>query len=96
MILGWTVEANVSMNRIQSYLQEEELFKHPPGDDEENPIRVLDANFEWGTSETKEKEEKETESLVDEPQEVVEDNSGKLLDINLNVRKGDLVIIVGT
>ena len=100
MIIGWAVDCSVSIGRIQVYLQDSELEKYPQGEDEDYPIKVHDGYFDWGSVEqsTHEKTEKETVSLVDEVEETpqVEDNTGKLTDINFQVKKGDLVIIVGT
>ncbi|KAL8002503.1 putative ATP-binding cassette subfamily C member 9, AAA+ ATPase domain-containing protein [Plasmopara halstedii] len=92
-VLNAIVEAGVSMDRLSSYLREEELEKVGPGDLDSVGIRVRNADFTWDTApNTSATNLNERDSLLLDK----EDKKGPILrDVCLEARPGDLIAIVG-
>jgi ATP-binding cassette, subfamily C (CFTR/MRP), member 1 len=97
MIIGMTIESSVSIGRIQRFLLEVDIEDKLKGEDSEFPIIVENASFEWDkVPEKKEGKKIEEQKLLNEDEVVVEKSTGKLNNINIKIKKGELVCIVGS
>lgn len=91
MIIGMAIESSVSVNRIQRFLLEVDIEEKLKGDDKEFPIKIENGIFEWDKLPEKNPKKGEDKlKLLNESENVVEKKVGRLSDINVKIKKGNI------
>ncbi|CCH46151.1 putative membrane protein [Wickerhamomyces ciferrii] len=98
MAVGFLVDALLAMERFADFLQaeeSEETVQRLGYDDSENAIEISNATFKWDVEEIEEQK-------VKPEKQTTEDNKGEdlsfpgLLDLDLNIKKNELIIVTGS
>ncbi len=96
MLFNTLAEGKVSLNRLTSFLQTEEVQSYVESKEDGNyQIRVENGMFSWTNSNSSTTMENTATNISSVNEADNGEQRGKLVDVNLTVKKGELIAIVG-